>query len=163
MASGFVFKGRAMEMDFVSKGEAAKIIPDKDMALISVTDIEDKDVHIPFHKWANVTRLNFHDIDEKHEGMTLFNTTMARQIIKFVLGLPDNVNRIAVHCYAGISRSAAIVRFLQKFIYEECFNPQFWISYNMYNRKVFSVLLQVWVDEFAYNLEAQKVVIKHKG
>ena len=162
MASGFVFKGNTMEIDFMSKGEASKIMPDKNMALISITDIEDKDIHIPFHKWENVTKLNFHDIDEKQEGMTLFNVQMARQIIKFVLGLPDNVNRIVVHCYAGISRSAAIVRFLQKFVYEGCFNPQFWISYNMYNRKVFSALSQVWVDEFLYNLEAIKVVNKHK-
>jgi rhodanese-related sulfurtransferase len=61
--------------------------------------------------WCGVLYLEFHDIDKRTDGLTLFTRGQAGEIIKFV----EEVNvdaTIVIHCSAGISRSAAVAQFL---------------------------------------------------
>ena len=59
------------------------------------------------------TRLEFHDIDKPESGMVLFSENMARQIIDFVERIKDTKSLLIVHCNAGVSRSAAVARFVR--------------------------------------------------
>lgn len=146
--SGWQFTGKNLKIDFFPLLEAEHIIPNNNMALISIND-PDMSNHIPYEFWAHKITLKFHDIDtgEKDKGI-LFKKSMARELIQFVLDLPPNINYIVIHCFAGICRSGAVARFLQKHIYPSCFNETFWMKYMIYNRMVYTTLENVWVEEF---------------
>jgi predicted protein tyrosine phosphatase len=68
----------------------------------------------------------------------LFDRLMAKDIISFLDKNAENVEIIVVHCDAGISRSAAIAKFIAK-----KYNLPFDASYDLYNKWVYNTLLQV--------------------
>jgi hypothetical protein len=95
--------------------------------------------------WYKVLRLQFHDIDPshcsperiaQHKPMT---EEHARQIIAFLLEVENDADEIWVHCEAGISRSAAVAKFIAT-VYGSFF-PE---SYSLYNKHVFSILRRVY-------------------
>jgi predicted protein tyrosine phosphatase len=154
--SGFEFKGKNIEMDYFPVHEAEHIEPNDNMALISIGDPEYQN-KIDYSLWKHKLVLAFHDIDQPVNGYTMFDEFYAKKLIEFVLVLPDDINKIVVHCYAGISRSGATVRFLQKHIYPSCFNEDFWMKYMIYNRHIYSVLEKIWIRDYAlYNKRSDK-------
>jgi hypothetical protein len=95
--------------------------------------------------WYKVLRLQFQDIDPTHcssewiaerKPMT---EEHAQQIIAFLLEVEDEVDEIWAHCEAGISRSAAVAKFIAT-VYGSFF-PE---SYSLYNKHVFSTLRRVY-------------------
>lgn len=95
---------------FISK-QWAEII-DVPVNMISITCPDDEIAKFPVsHK--NLYRLDFDDITPDmnlDNRYVLFNEYDAKQIIEFVKSL--NGESVIVHCQAGISRSAAIAKFL---------------------------------------------------
>ncbi len=95
--------------------------------------------------WVELLMLEFHDIDPSHcsEGWvqqwTLFDDAMADRILEILERTKDTAGVYAVHCEAGISRSAAVAKFISQF-----FNLSFPETYSLYNKHVFSVLLRRW-------------------
>ena len=90
-------------------------------ALISITSPGDATARLP-DGWAAVLRLEFDDVappfptlirtgNAKSE-IVPFDASLAAQVLAFVEALPSQVNRILVHCKAGISRSPAVAQFL---------------------------------------------------
>lgn len=146
--SGFEFKGKNIEMDFFPVFEAEYIEPNDNMALISINDPGYKN-KIDYSAWKHNLILEFNDIDKPMNGYFMFDDWYAKRLIDFVLQLPENINQIVVHCYAGVSRSGAVVRFLQKHIYPSCFNSDFWLKYTMDNHRVYSTLEKMWVQDYA--------------
>lgn len=65
---------------------------------------------------------------------------MAKNVIKFAEELPKNTKSIVVHCHAGISRSAAVAKFLAEEIYKDYF-PE---KYMLYNKLVYRTLINTW-------------------
>jgi predicted protein tyrosine phosphatase len=130
----------------MSKKEAEKIVPNENMAIISICGMDSE--RKLSNKWGYRLDLDFDDVDKKgtftivtQKGNVelpyiLFDENMARAIITFIKELPENVNSIVVHCYAGISRSAAVAKFLCENIYNENF-PK---NYMIYNKLVYKVL-----------------------
>jgi len=105
-----------------------------DWAVISITD--------PWYSanlkagWHDILRLEFHDIDLYTELYVLFNQQQARDIIRFVGNCHDaGVNGVVVHCKAGISRSAAVAKWIA-----ENYNLAFPDGYTLYNKQVYRVL-----------------------
>ena len=94
--------------------------------------------------WKDVLRLEFDDADPSHMnpvavgGYKLFNDEMAVRILKFLKMHQDHTADALVHCEAGISRSAAISKFIAQ-IYALPFPD----NYSIYNKHVFSTLLRV--------------------
>lgn len=76
-------------------------------AIISIVSPGEKN---PDFISQTVLKLQFHDITEKLKGFVAFNAEIAKQILDFVKSNSDK--NVVVHCEAGLSRSAAIVRFL---------------------------------------------------
>lgn len=86
--------------------------------------------------WERVLRLTFDDIDTKQEPYQLFSAQDGRDMIEFVHDFSlSGGEGILVHCHAGISRSAAVA----KWIAERYLLP-FPSSYNLYNKHVFKIL-----------------------
>jgi hypothetical protein len=96
-------------------------------------------------KWIEVLKLMFDDIDPSHcsdewmQQWILFDDKMADQIIDMLERTADKTNIYAVHCEAGISRSAAVCKFISVM-----FNLQFPESYMLYNKHVFTTLIRRW-------------------
>lgn len=107
-------------------------------ALISITSPElgRADLH---PRWVDLLRIEFDDIEEEADNLMLFDATMADAIIDFLDRLESRVERVIVHCYAGISRSAAVARFVA-FRYDIP-GHKFDYDYVAYNEHVFRTLV----------------------
>ncbi len=86
-------------------------------AAISVQDLGNRNYGFTLTKnrfCRDVLTLSFDDIEEPDEGLCAFTPKQAAQIIAFL-----NKNRfspaILIHCFAGMSRSAAIGTFAAEF------------------------------------------------
>jgi predicted protein tyrosine phosphatase len=66
------------------------------------------------HASHNVLPLSFHDLDMELQGYFAFSYSQAQEIIDWLLALPKDHTRVIVHCEAGISRSAAVAKFMIK-------------------------------------------------
>ena len=85
--------------------------------------------------WEHLLRLEFHDIDTAETVYTPFDSSMARRTIDFCDSICNEVEHIHVHCDAGISRSAAVARFIA-----DRYGLPFNHEYMLYNRMVFRIL-----------------------
>ena len=87
--------------------------------------------------WHSVLRLEFDDIDTEEEPYILFNEAHANRIIEFVTEVRDGheIEGILVHCQAGISRSAAVAKWIA-----ERYQLPFPNKYSLYNKHVYRVL-----------------------
>lgn len=68
-------------------------------------------------KYEDILRLEFSDIENssylnpewiEKNNIKLFNKDMADQILSFFDKHKNNIDTLVVHCYAGVSRSAAV-------------------------------------------------------
>jgi len=95
--------------------------------------------------WKDILRLEFHDIDpnninqDEPHGYKLFNDDHAIKILKFLKLHQTDTTDAIVHCEAGISRSAAVSKFISV-----VYSLQFPESYSIYNKHVFSTLTRVY-------------------
>lgn len=121
-------------IDFCSQVKAEQINPLPHMAVISLTTPGKPDAALQ-PGWAAVLRLAFHDVDSDQGGYVLFSRNHADAILDFVDSLPAGTTHLIVHCHAGISRSAGVVRFLAG-RHQVSFPP----NYAIYNRLVYSTL-----------------------
>jgi len=95
--------------------------------------------------WKDVLRLQFHDKDPNHTnpeeacGYRLFSDQDAIKILNFLKLHQEDCKEAIVHCEAGISRSAAVAKFIS-IIYSLRF-PE---NYSVYNKHVFSTLMRIY-------------------
>lgn len=126
---------------FVGRYSAETCGPWSDFALISLNDpnAKDGDAMIP-KGWHDVLRLSFHDITpdtlDPENNYTLADDSQAKQIVDFVRKASPDVEGIIVHCRAGISRSAAVAKWICG-QYQIPFNP----SYDLYNKFLYRMLI----------------------
>jgi len=96
---------------FMSQESAECFVPDEHWAIVSIRCPGDE-VQLE-DGWAKSLYLEFDDIESFYSGYTRFVYKQADQIIDF-LGecvKSETVDCLAVHCSAGISRSAAVALF----------------------------------------------------
>ena len=87
--------------------------------------------------WRDVLRQEFHDIDQPQEPYDLFTPDQAREIAQFVQNAhTSGAKGILVHCRAGISRSAAVAKWIAG-----RYDLPFPEGYSLYNKLVFRVLI----------------------
>lgn len=137
-----------IETPFISQFEAEhyNISPKSNCVIISITGTDSEDAILD-KNWKKILRLKFDDIvqDELlnkirkkvYRGITI---DQAKQIKTFVEELlADNTPwQCFVHCYAGVSRSAAV----SKYISQKA-NLDFPEDYIVYNPKVFKTLVNL--------------------
>jgi len=132
---------------FISKKDAEKVFDclGSQRVLISIKTPNTSSPKLHPESWEKVLSLEFHDADPSAKnlksGKRLFSDDDAIKILKFLKKHEDDhVRTTAIcHCEAGISRSAAVSKFIAR-IYLLPFQD----SYSLYNKHVFSTLLQVY-------------------
>lgn len=121
---------------FISRREAENSPGMPEWAMISIT--ENAADRADLHGWRDVLRLAFHDIDviDTSGEYTLMSADQAHQIVDFIDRLAPEIAGVMVHCNAGISRSAAVARWIAG-RYSLPFNWQ----YTLYNKYVYRLLV----------------------
>lgn len=143
LLSSVVFMGR-----IEAEAESAK----SDWAVISISERDGEPAKL-HEEWHSILRLEFHDIDKAQEPYDLFSGEQAMQIIRFVDDHASKVRGILVHCRAGISRSAAVAKWVAI-----RYGLPFPESYSLYNRHVFAVLNNVAAYAAMYRIGEQSGV-----
>lgn len=124
---------------FVSRTHAESTLGIGDCAVISITE-PSSFLGLADLKggWFEVLRLEFDDVDpatcsdQSNKFMTIHQ---ARVIVAFVDSVAPNVSSIMVHCKAGISRSAAVAKWIA-----ERYGLPFDHHYKSYNKHVYKLL-----------------------
>ncbi len=125
---------------FMGRIEAAIEPPRPDWAVISLSEWGAEPAKLK-DGWQAILRMEFHDIEElvPDEPYDLFSEDQARQIIEFVADMNAyGVVGVLVHCRAGISRSAAVAKWIA-----EKYDLPFPVGYSLYNKHVYRALRQV--------------------
>lgn len=126
---------------FVGRYSAETCGPWPDFALISLgePDAAEGDPQIQ-DGWHDVLRLSFHDITpdtlDVDGSYTLMADADAQKIVAFVKEVAPNVECIIVHCRAGISRSAAVAKWICS-EYDVPFNG----GYDRFNAYVYRLMV----------------------
>jgi predicted protein tyrosine phosphatase len=133
---------------FVSQAEAERTQADTRWAMISITQPSDSPAALQ-DGWYRVLRMRFHDTDDADSVLTVFTKTDAEAVVSFVRSVAEHVDGIVVHCHAGISRSAAIA----KFIADEYQLP-FPEKYASHNKLIYRMLNQVlWREAYGPDVD----------
>ena len=96
---------------FTAREIAEDMIPDPDVGVISITDPGPRQAALR-EGWGAVLRLSFHDLDRQWQNYVLMSSAQARELLTWLEDNEDKLNGIVVHCEAGISRSAAVAKYL---------------------------------------------------
>ncbi|WP_283742988.1 hypothetical protein [Sideroxydans sp. CL21] len=101
---------------FVSQQSACERAAWRNWSVISITDINFVDAPLQ-SGWQDVLRLKFDDISEiNHDGYVRMGELQARAVIEFVQRMNEDkrCEGILVHCWAGVSRSAAVAKWISE-------------------------------------------------
>lgn len=143
---------------FISRDKVANVGPDSTSSkrvLISINSppwtIGSSPVVLQPDAWSRVLKLEFHDCDADGRGLdgrihhvpleqrVFFNESFAVQILRFLREHETEHEHVYVHCEGGISRSAGVAKFIA-----QIYGLPFPGSYPLYNRHVFSTLLNTY-------------------
>lgn len=129
------------EVFFVDQTTAEDMVPEPDCAMISITGpnpnaVSNKaDLH---PDWQEVLRLEFDDVLSRYDHFHPITEEQAAQIIAFLNAVQDKVDKVVVHCLAGVSRSAGVAKFVA-----ERYGLVFDHTYEPYNGLVYDTLNEV--------------------
>jgi hypothetical protein len=125
---------------FVGRATAETTPGWQDWAVVSITEPGFPGEAKLMPGWHSVCRVFFHDVDPAIpccEPHTLMNEQDALKITQFVREIAPGVDGILVHCKAGVSRSAAVAKWIAK-----QFDVPFNHEYDRYNKYVYDMLIQ---------------------
>jgi len=133
---------------FASQAEAEKLAGLSDWIVISITGPADPPAALK-EGWGDILRLSFDDIDFAQDDMRPISAEDATRLVQFVRKYADTVDGVLVHCLAGISRSAAVAKFIA-----EKYQLPFPDAYASYNRLVYRTLNQVlWRESYGDDIQ----------
>lgn len=125
---------------FVSRSTAETTPGWKDWAIISISEPGFPGEAKLMRGWHSVCRVHFDDVDpaipcgEPHQ---LMNEADALKITQFVREVAPHVDGILVHCKAGVSRSAAVAKWISR-----QFDVPFNHKYERHNKHVYNMLIK---------------------
>ena len=128
-------------VSFVDHATAEGMMPKADWAIISITGFNpyavnnEADLH---PDWAEVLRLEFDDVSIRGDQFHGITEEQAAQIIAFLNSVQHKVDKVFVHCLAGVSRSAGVAKFIA-----ERYGLEFDHGYGLYNPLVYDTLKEV--------------------
>ena len=125
---------------FVGRATAETTPGWSDWAIISISEPDSASGEAKLMgEWHSVHRLDFHDIETEIPGKNylLMTQSQRKQIVDFVHKVAPEVQGIVVHCPAGISRSAAVAKWIAE-VYDLPFNHE----YDRFNKHVYNLLVE---------------------
>lgn len=96
---------------FTSREIAEEMMPSPDVGIISISDPDSRIVALR-PGWGAVLRLRFHDLTHQWQNYVLMSADQAIDVLEWLHEHETRLSGIVVHCEAGISRSAAVAKFL---------------------------------------------------
>lgn len=101
---------------FVAEKDAIEMLVPSDWLVISIIDPGRKQVDFE-NCFGKVLRLEFHDVEEDLGRFCAMSSSQASEVVHYLQeGKKDhNLSGILIHCYAGVSRSAAVAVFAANF------------------------------------------------
>lgn len=121
---------------FVNQSSAENNVGLPTWSVISITDCDDARIK---QGWFSVHCSQFSDVDMQHserELETAINEDQALEIVDFVHAVAPHVEGILVHCKGGVSRSAAVAKWIAK-----TFGLPFNHQYALFNTHVYDQLI----------------------
>lgn len=133
---------------FCSEDCACQLTPRHFTGIISITGNHEADLR---EGWGDVLRLKFDDIDtemtsKEAQHYRLFEGDDAVNVLNWLEENEDIIEQVIVHCAAGISRSAAVAKFIAEHYKIKNFNHQ----YTLYNKHVYRVLREAYYKDLGY-------------
>jgi protein-tyrosine phosphatase len=125
---------------FVNQNAAENNVGMPNWAVISITDVELKETAKIKQGWYAVHRSKFLDADLKshlYENEVLMTEDQALEIVDYVHSIAPHVEGIIVHCRGGVSRSAAVAKWISM-----TFNLPFNHQYSLFNTHVYDQLIK---------------------
>lgn len=98
--------------DFFSESKASALFGSSTLGMISISNPDRIADKVKEENWGALLRLQFHDIPRAWQNYVLFTDEQADEIIDFLDVNADICKFIYVHCAQGVSRSAAVSRFI---------------------------------------------------
>lgn len=139
MSEGGMREGKIRKVRWVPQHEAEDLLPVYGLGLISITGTDFGRARLQ-KGWRDLLRVVFDDIETPVDDYVLFDARMADRILDWLDQVDGHVEEIVVHCWAGISRSAAVARFIAgRYGVEE-----FDFGYRSYNEHVHDLLTRRW-------------------
>lgn len=123
---------------FVSRPEAEKMPGWDEGAIISITEPDVTEANL-MQGWYAVHRAVFHDAEPQkvvRDPLIVMTAKHAEDIVNFVHTVATNVKTIVIHCKGGISRSAAVAKWIA-----EAYGLPFNEGYDLYNKHVYRQLV----------------------
>lgn len=138
-------------IDFISRKEAMSLRVSDEIGIISIFSPEDG--KCLSNDWKYKLELSFHDtngVDLANpnsyatRGLVHFNSEHAKEIIKFLdlIYKSEDVYYLIIHCFAGVSRSAAVAKFAADVIFKTTNFP--YHGYTLYNKFIYRKLLYIF-------------------
>jgi predicted protein tyrosine phosphatase len=122
---------------FVNRNTAENTPGFEDWALISITELGSTKANL-LDGWYAVHRTEFDDAIPQHglsKSTILLTEDDAMNIVDFVYSIAPHVKVVLVHCKAGVSRSAAVAKWIAN-----TFKLRFNHDYKEYNKFVYHQL-----------------------
>lgn len=126
----------------ISENEAENLSGSAFTGMISITNTGRWAYKVFDERWGSVLRLEFDDVTPDivrkfpESGWFVMTIEQAQQVLDWLHQHDGEFKEIVVHCAAGISRSAAVARFIAK-RYRLPFDE---VRGSLYNRHVFELL-----------------------
>lgn len=106
-------------VEFMGRADAESRSPQSNVAVISITQLADEPAALR-EGWHSIHRVVFDDVDPNkrnqfecmHDHEDLLDDERAQAIVDFVDSVASEVDTVIVHCKAGISRSAAVAKWI---------------------------------------------------
>lgn len=133
-----------MKIQFISRWDAKKLIETGDIYnvnLISISDNHDERVEMEtlwlknFESKGDAKFYSFADVDDTTSG---FTNDIAKSMVEFAQHSFDTKSDMIVHCFAGISRSGAVAKFINEHF---MLGERYLEEYNGHNRYIYNMLL----------------------
>ena len=128
----------------MNQATAEEMIPRPRCAIISITGFNPYDVPNQAQlqpDWGEVLRLEFDDVSIRGDHLHGITPNQAGQVIEFLNAVQHKVDKVVVHCVAGVSRSAGVAKFIA-----ERYGLDFDHGYGLYNRLVYDTLKELEIE-----------------
>lgn len=125
-------------VNFINRGSMQNMHPLPNWAAVSISEQTETKLK---QGWYAVHRAFFHDVDplinKTNEPHILMNASHAEDIVAFVESVAPHVEILFVNCQGGISRSAAVAKWVA-----ERFDLPFDQHYAQYNQHVYMLMCE---------------------
>lgn len=135
---------RLESVEFISRIKAEARTPQSNVAVISIIELGDDPAELK-DGWHAIYRARFDDLnpvkrepfEPPHDHEDPVDDARAKSIVEFVDGIASEVDSIVVHCRAGISRSAAVAKWIAT-----AYGLDFDEDYTAHNEFVYNMLIK---------------------